>query len=428
MTYTECIDFINSFTKSGKPQNKLDRFENLAEKLGNPHKDIKFIHVAGTNGKGSVCEYISNALVNNGFKVGKFTSPFIIDLTERIQINNANISHTDLAELCDIVKKAIDSDKAQDYSQFEIFTAAAFLYFRNENVDYVVLETGIGGLLDCTNIVTPEISVITSIDFDHTNILGSTISEIAAHKAGIIKPNRPVFSAPFQHEDAVSVLTETARLNNSRLVFADGNELTIHKNSIYGTEFSYKGSLYRTKMGGKHQPINASLAIEVLEFMKIPEKCISKSLENSQLLARLEVLDADIPIIADGGHNPSGTLMACDLIKEAYLSPVLICGMLSTKDFEATLINLLRIAKHAIFVDSFSALAVNSKALARFAEGHGVKAYICENEKDSVKKAMELYNSEKDVDSILICGSLYLAGLFCGGALGTSACSAVNGK
>lgn len=414
MTYTECIDFINSFSKSGKPQNKLNRFKNLTDKLNNPHIGLKFIHVAGTNGKGSVCEYISNALTNCGYKVGKFTSPFIIDLTERIQINNKNISHNDLADLCSIVKTAVDSNNNHDYSQFEIFTAIAFLYFRNENTDYVVLETGIGGLLDCTNIVIPEISVITSIDFDHTNILGNTISEIAVHKAGIIKPNRPVFSAPFQHKEAVAVLKETAKSNNSKLTFAKESELKIHKNSIYGTEFYYKDTLYKTKMGGKHQSINASLAIEALKFMKIPQNSILKSLENSQLSARLEVLNSDIPIIADGGHNASGTLMTYELIREAGLSPVLICGMLSTKDFKPTLKNLLKTAKHAVFVDSFSPLAVNSKILAEFAEGCGVKAYICENERESAKKAMELYGSEKDIDSVLICGSLYLAGIFCG--------------
>ena len=188
MTYEQAIDYVNSSTKSGKPMENLARFVILMRLLGEPHKDFKSVHIAGTNGKGSTCEYICNALIKSGKTVGKFTSPYITCIEERIQLNNKNISRHAFAHLCEQVKKAVEESGIDGFSQFEILTAIGFLYFSKEQTDYAVIETGIGGTLDCTNVITPEISVITSVDYDHTALLGDTIPKIASHKAGIIKP------------------------------------------------------------------------------------------------------------------------------------------------------------------------------------------------------------------------------------------------
>ena len=194
MNFSECMEFVNSYSKSGEPVKDLSRAENLMKLVGNPEKRLKFIHIAGTNGKGSVVEYISNALIYSGYKTGQFTSPFVLHYTDRIRINSEEIGEEIFCEICEFIKGKIDS---QPYSQFEITMAIALLWFARENCDIVVFEAGIGGLLDCTNVIPPPlVSVITSISLDHTDILGDTVEKIAVQKAGIIKENSAVVVAP----------------------------------------------------------------------------------------------------------------------------------------------------------------------------------------------------------------------------------------
>ena len=203
MTYRQSIEYINSFTKSGAPVADLSRFKALAAALGNPQDKLRFVHVAGTNGKGSLCEYISCGLISAGLKTGKFTSPYIMRLEERFQLDNVQISAELLAQCCGQVAQAVEKTGRTDYSQFEILTAMAFLFYLEEKADVVVLETGIGGTLDCTNVITPLLSVITTVDVDHRQILGDTVEAVAAHKAGIIKQGVPVVLSPCQQTAAL---------------------------------------------------------------------------------------------------------------------------------------------------------------------------------------------------------------------------------
>lgn len=402
LTYEQSVQFINSFTKSGAPVTDLSRFKELCERLGNPHKKLKFLHIAGTNGKGSACEYLSVALEAAGYKTGKFTSPFIVDLRERIQLGGKNISEEQLAACCAPVIEAVD--ERSDYSQFEIFTAIAFEYFSRSAADFVVLETGIGGLNDCTNIVNPILSLITKIDYDHCAVLGNTIPEIAAHKAGIIKPNIPVFVTPFQHSDALAVIQEAAEQKNAPCIVANEKALQITKNSLFGTEFSYKGQIFATKMGGAHQPENAAAVIEALRFLDIPEKTIHSALSEAVLPARMTVVSENPLVIVDGGHNASGAQAAAALLRADKVKPVMILGMLGTKAWHASLKLLLKEAAAAYFVDDFYPAAVPAEQLAEFARQLGVEAH-------SPKTLAAALNDCKNAENALfIGGSLYLAG------------------
>ena len=194
MTFEQAMKFISSFTKSGEPVRNLDRIAGLLNQVGNPQKNLKFIHIAGTNGKGSVAEYLTNILIQSGYRTGTLTSPYIRHYQDRIRFNGQDIPEKILCELCEGLQATVTGT---DYSQFEITMVIAFLYFVRKNTDVVVLETGIGGLLDATNIIEkPLVSVLTSVSKDHMEILGDTIEKIAAQKAGIIKPGCPAVISP----------------------------------------------------------------------------------------------------------------------------------------------------------------------------------------------------------------------------------------
>lgn len=404
ISYEKSVEFINSFTKSGAPVTDLSRFRKLCARLGNPQDKLKFLHIAGTNGKGSASEYLAAALEKEGFKTGKFTSPFIVDLRERIQLNGENISPELFAECSAPVIEAVGG--RADYSQFEIFTAIAFLFFARVAADFVVLETGIGGLNDCTNIVTPVLSLITKIDYDHCNILGNTIPEIAAHKAGIIKPNIPVFVTPFQLPETLAVIRETAAQKKSPCIIADEKSLILNKNSLFGTEFSYKGDFFATKMGGAHQPENASAVIEALRFLNVSEQSIRSALSESSLPARMQVFKKDPLIVIDGGHNASGAAAAASLLRADGVRPVMIVGMLNTKDWGASLEILLKEGSAAFFVDDFYPTAVPAEKLAAFAGQLGIKSEPSETLNAALTNTKTNYPSSP----IFIGGSLYLAG------------------
>ena len=307
MTLSECMDFINSFDKKGKAVKDLSRAKSLIECIGNPHEDLKFIHIAGTNGKGSTAQMLSEMCILEGKKTGLFTSPYIFTYSDRIKVNNENISDEILVKLGEIVKKAVEKTKEHRYSQFEITMAIALLYFKEKKCDIVVWETGLGGLMDCTNIVIPEISVITSIDFDHTAILGSTLNEIATQKAGIIKKSIPCVLSAKNATETIKVVEKIAKDKNSRLIIPDETKLEVIKSDVFGNEFVYKGEKYKTSMCGEHQIINCLTAIETAKILGISNENIKRGSKKALVPARVQVISKEPLIILDGSHNPAGT-------------------------------------------------------------------------------------------------------------------------
>lgn len=402
MTYTKSLEFLNTFTKSGKPITDLSRFKGLMSVLGNVQDNLKYIHIAGTNGKGSVSEYTALALEYAGYKTGKFTSPYINRVEERIQINGGLIPEEDFARCMEKIMVAAEKTGCKEYSQFEILNAAAFVYFYEQDCDYVVLETGIGGLLDCSNIIDPVISVITTVDLDHCSILGDTPEKIARHKAGIIKPGRPAVLSPFQYEEVERVIKEKAKETGSELIIPNESELKLIEADLNGTGFLYRDKEFHTGMCGAHQMINAAVAIEALRILNIKEEHIEKALKNAAVPARMEKLKG---FLIDGAHNPSGAKAASELIGRQKGKKLLITGMLKSKDYEGTLSELIPKFDHVIAVDFFSFDAVKASVIADLA---GKLGRSCETAVDA-RTAIEAARA-READLRVICGSLYLCG------------------
>ncbi|MCM1055706.1 MAG: bifunctional folylpolyglutamate synthase/dihydrofolate synthase [Bacteroides sp.] len=402
MEYGEALNYLNSYTRSGKPIKNLSRFKGLMSALDNVQDNLKCVHIAGTNGKGSVSEYTALALEYCGFKTGKFTSPYINRIEERIQINGTPISREDLALYIGKVGAAAKKGGCSDYSQFEILNAAAFLYFYEKNCDYTVLETGIGGLLDCSNIIDPVLSVITTVDLDHCGILGSTVREIARHKAGIIKPRRPVVTAPFQYAEVKEVIKDKAEETGSELIVPDEKSLKLIRADLSGTSFLYNEREYETGMCGQHQMINAAAAIEALRKLGVDEEHIKTALKNAAVPARMESLGG---FMIDGAHNVSGARAAARLIGEQSGKKLLITGMLKSKDHRGALSVLIPEFDRIIAVDFFSPDAVPAEKIAEQAKSLGKEYNIAESAAEAIKAAKAF-----DGELKLICGSLYLCG------------------
>lgn len=406
MTYEQAIAYVDSYTKSGKPMENLARFVVLMRQLGNPHTDFRSIHIAGTNGKGSTTEYISNALYKSGKTVGKFTSPYITCIEERIQLNNKSISRHAFAHLCEQVKAAVDETGIDGFSQFEILTAIGFLYFSKEQVDYAVIETGIGGTLDCTNVITPDISVITSVDFDHTALLGDTIPEIASHKAGIIKPAVPCVAAVMS-EEAASVIEAKAKGFGAELIIPDINRMQIIDMDASEVFFSYKGSNYHLMMSGKHQIMNALCAIEACRKLGLQYGQIFTGLEKSVLPARMEMIRKDdTRYIIDGSHNPSAMRAARELLALDKRPVYAVIGMLKSKDWQGALKEILPVFAEVIFIDGFADGCVPKEELMQFAQTLGA---VAQCEEDLSVALEKLCDKAGEKGYAMITGSLYLA-------------------
>lgn len=401
--------YANSF--QAKSRLGLASIGALTEKLGSPQKDLRFIHVAGTNGKGSVCAFLQCILTDSGLKTGKFISPNMIDVCERISVDGADISKDALNALLSQVEgaaKEVERENGAMPTQFEIWTAAAFLYFKQEKCDIVVLETGLGGRLDATNIIdAPELCVITKIDIDHVEYLGGTIEKIAAEKAGIIKSGAAVITTGQQME-AFCVLENTAKERGCRFITAEPPQSSLPEEM--GEVFDYKSlKNLRIKLAGVHQTENAALAVQAAIYMGIDEKYIRSGLLRARNIGRFEKISDNPTVIFDGAHNLCGTKSLIDAIARYFPDEKLsvIYATMADKDIDASFALL---KKHG-FCDKahFFTVTVEDNPRAedagRLAEKLGKYGFIaeaCENIKDAYEKAT-ITNK-----LTVICGSLYL--------------------
>ena len=408
MNYSEALDFIHTRNKFGIKLG-LDATSNLLDKIGNPHKRLKFIHIAGTNGKGSTTSYIADILMSKGYKVGKFISPYVYSFTERIQINNCEISENDLAECATVVRDAIEKYNLTP-TEFEVVTAIGLLYFERQNCDYVSLEVGMGGRFDATNVIpAPLVSVITSISIDHTEYLGNTIADIAFEKCGIIKTGSNVIAYADNPTDAVNVIKKTTAEKNVPLIIPDKNDIVILQQSIDGTDFEYKGEKYHINMLGKHQVYNAVSAIEAAKILGVEKEYIKKGLEYTKFRGRMEIVSKDPVIVQDGAHNYSGILALYDALKTYFSDKkiIMVMAMLKDKEYEKC------ISTIAPVVDTFVATEANNPRKATADEiSITAKKYIKNvHSQPDVNKAVAYAKSISDNHSIIcVCGSLYLLG------------------
>lgn len=409
MDIKETMDYLGSFSKLGKPVTDLSRFRRIMSALGDPQDKLKFVHVAGTNGKGSTVRMTAGALTAAGYKTGEFTSPFIHVYNDRIRIDGENIPDSALCEILTDIRPTLDG-LDEGCSQFEISTAVAFIYFLRQGCDIVVMEAGLGGLLDCTNIIAPpELSVITSISLDHTKILGDTIDKIARQKAGIIKAGSPVVLSCRQESAAYNVIHNTANNIGSEFHTPDISQLDIIQCSHTGNIFRYKGRRYETTMVGRHQIENALTVIEAAEILRsrgwdrLNYNALYTGIKSAAVPSRCQILQKDKPfILLDGAHNPDGMRVLSEFVRTVPTSPkIMVCGMMEDKDWRHALSNITPYIDRCICVDGFAPRAVPSGQLAEM-----FPAAECMPTENAVKRAVELAGEN---GMVLIAGSLYLA-------------------
>lgn len=422
MTYEEAMKYISSVGRFGSNYG-LKRTFRLLELLGNPDKKLKLIHVAGTNGKGSTTAMITKVLRGMGYKVGMYTSPYIEEFEERIQINGENIPKEKFVSLLVEVKEAVEKVIEEGYdhpTEFEILTALMFLYFYREKVDYGVVEVGLGGTLDSTNVLTPIVSVITSISYDHMNILGETIEEIAKQKAGIIKENIPVVVYPAE-KNVQDVIVKKAEMMNSKIRLVQKNSvklLNINRDDIYQEiQVSTMKNEYKVKLPllGAHQMLNLAVALNTIEVIfegqneKLNVDLVEKALEDVEWKGRLEVLNKKPLIVIDGAHNIDGIKSLTYNVKKyfKYKSMILLLGILADKQVDEMIEEVTPLAKHVYALTPHSDRAQLSKELKEKIVKYNKNVTAVEDYEEAAIKAI---NEADEDDLILISGSLYMIG------------------
>lgn len=402
MNYNEAREYIASRKGLGiRPG--LERMYELAEMLGNPQDKIKTIHVAGTNGKGSVCAMLSAYLSEKGYNVGVYTSPYVSDFNEQIRLCQENITDGQFAELISEIKPYADimDSEGNSPTEYEIMTAAAFLFFARQAVDYAIIEVGLGGLEDATNIIkAPLLSVITSISLEHVNILGDTVEKIAVQKAGIIKKGCPVVVSPFNKESVIDIIKSRAENLGSEVILpsADISNIEI---SATGTAFCFGNKKVRTSLIGVHQAQNAVVALTAAEA--VLQKSETQIEFNCTHPARCEIISKEPLIILDGAHNADGARVLRETLDLLLTAPAVgVMGMLADKDYQ-TAAKLLAPKFEKIFtVTPNNPRALTAEKLALCVSQY-TDAESCGSVHEALKKAKD------NGMPLVIFGSLYLA-------------------
>lgn len=408
MNFSESVEYIHSLLAFGiKPG--LERISMLLNLLDNPHDKLKIIHVAGTNGKGSTSTMISNMLIASGYKTGLFTSPYVIDFCERIQINGENVDESIFAECVTEVRKKIEELNKKNIiiTEFEAITVSAFLCFVKAECEYVVLEVGLGGRFDATNVVKkPEAVVITSISLDHVAILGDTIEKIAFEKCGIIKENVPVITSSNQHKDALKVITETCKDKNCNLIITNPYKTEILDDFIFGTLFSYDENVYKTKLTGNHQLENTVNAIECAKVLKLSDNAIAQGIENTRMIARMEIINEKPLVIRDGGHNEGCAEALYNFLSKYNVQNInLLIGLMADKDVEGYVEKIAPLCKSVVTVTPSNPRALNGKNLKEITEKYCDDCKFINNPKEGYKYIL---SNTKEDETVLVCGSFYM--------------------
>lgn len=412
MNYTEALEYIHSinwtFCKPG-----LERIGELCHALGDPQKSLKFIHVAGTNGKGSFCSMIESVLREAGYKTGLFTSPYVKEFGERMRFCGENISESELSDITEYVKPFADAMKDKP-TEFELISAIGFEFFKRKNCDIVILEAGMGGRLDSTNIIeTAELSVITGISLEHTAFLGDTVEKIAGEKAGIIKEGVPVLFGG--GSDSVrEVIVSKAGEMRSELYQTRIDLLSNVSSTLDGTSFDF-GDRRDVKLSllGLYQPRNAANVLTAIDILKsrgmdIPENAVREGLRKTTWHARFEIIKKDPLVVFDGAHNPEGIGVAVESIKHYFgdKKVVILTGVMKDKDYEYIASRFSEIAVSGYTITPDNPRALSAEEYSKTLRAYGIKATPC----DSVSNALEMAMVDaKDRNTALVClGSLYM--------------------
>lgn len=412
MTYEEALEYIHSVVWLGSRPG-LERITELENMLGNRYRDLKFIHITGTNGKGSTSAMLSSILTAAGYKTGLFTSPYIRFFNERMAINNCPIEDGELARVTEKVKACADKMKDPP-TEFELITAIAIEYFADNECDYVVFEVGMGGRLDSTNVIERSVcSVITGVALDHTAFLGDSVEKVAFEKAGIIKNGCPVVLGALD-EKAASVIKNVAMQRNSEIYRVDASRLCNISYSLTGAKFDYKDRKdIKISLGGAYQPKNASLVLEVIDVLRasgaeISEKILRTGLENTVWHGRFELLENDPPVIIDGGHNPEGVRACVDSVKAIFgdARVNILSGVMQDKDYTEMIAMISEIADEVFTLTPNNPRAFDAFAYAEQFRAQGMIANGFRTVDDALLAALE--SSRKKGIPLVIVGSLYM--------------------
>jgi len=421
LDYQEALSWIHSIGGKFGINQGLERIELLLHYLGSPHKKLKYLHIGGTNGKGSTAAFAASVLEAAGYRVGLYTSPYLEQFTDRMAINGKDVSEERLAALVERVKPLAEKVAAESPyghpTEFEVVTALAFCYFAEESPDIVVLEVGLGGRLDATNVVEPLVTVLTTISLEHTQILGDTIEAIAREKAGIIKAGSPVVTQA--RGSSLDVFRSTCREKHVPL-FVLGEDFRVEKISgnLEGQTFHYRGlqhnfSHLQIRLLGDHQLSNAATALAALELLEekgffLPEEAFRRGLNAARWPGRLEVMRRSPLVVVDGAHNLEAFQSLRQTLKSTffYRRLILVLGLLGDKAKEEILKEILPLADILIVARPNSPRAADPRELAALAQKmFSLPVYVEEEISEAVKTALSL---AKAPDLVLVAGSLYL--------------------
>jgi len=415
MNFDEAIDWLYGFQKFGVKLG-LERIKHLCKNLGNPQDSYKIVHVGGTNGKGSVCKIIGSILTSSGYKVGVYTSPHLQRFSERYVIDGIEISENDVALLVEKIKPIVEKMKKNGDTPtfFEIVTAMGFEYFKKEKVDFAVIEVGLGGRFDATNIVTPLISIVTNVTLEHQSVLGKTIKKIAIEKAGIIKNKIPVVTGA--KDDALEVVEKTADEKNSPITIVDSGNWKRLSEGVFLIKGSLDDYTVKTKMIGDFQGGNIALAISAVEITQmngvfVTDESIIDGVEQTVNPGRMEIIGDSPCILLDGAHN-----VACmNILKETveddfeFDNFILVLGVLSDKNIEEMLRIIVPLASEIIVTKSKNDRACNPKILKDTIQKLGFKNKIVV--KNEIKDALDYAKAiAKKTDLVCVTGSLFTVG------------------
>lgn len=413
MTYNDALEYLKKTSGQGSRLG-LERISVLMERLGNPQDKIKIIHVTGTNGKGSFNAMLASVLKSSGYKVGSFSSPAITKVTDCFRTDCEEISENDFSEIMDIICPVCESmdDKP---TEFEILTAVAFEMFVRKRCDIAVVECGMGGDCDSTNIIKyPVLSVITNVRKDHCSFLGNTIDEIAFHKAGIIKQNRPVF---FGGEEVPEIIVQTAQKNNSELFTADWSDILFNYPesvcTLSGTQFTYKGMKINLSLLGTYQLNNAVNVLNCIEILRnegidIPYRAVKNGLENVKWHGRFEILRKNPLVIFDGSHNPDGIERTAESL-ELYFGKkrvVMLTGVMADKEYSLYADILEKYIDCVFTVKPDNPRSLDCQTLAGTFSEKGIPACAFHELENGVKSAYSY--AEKHNLPLIALGSLYM--------------------
>ena len=422
------ISLIEELKKRGSVPG-LDAIEGLLEELGHPEDNLKIVHIAGTNGKGSIFAYLSSILIAAGFKVGRYISPTISCYEERFQINGKYITKDKLARLYNIVEEALKREEEKTGLKptlFEVETAISFLYFKEEKVDYALIEVGMGGRMDATNVIRhPELTVISSISYDHQAFLGDTLEEIAWQKAGIIKESCPVVLSE-NSDEVCKVIEQEAKKKRVKCIEIEPTDYEVLSETPYGSTFLWKEQRYETKLPGRHQVSNAVTALAASEYLfhkdyekNNARKAIAKKLDEMNVKSaqqggiirtcwpgRLEVLKKEPLFYRDGAHNPDGAKKLAAFLQKYFTNKkiIYIMGVLKDKEYKKMLRYLMPMAKEVYVFKPINVRGLSAQILAdTIKEVADVSVTIESDVNAAVFRALD---TAKPDDVLVACGSL----------------------